>query len=65
MKNKDADLFFTITDIANKLNVDYKFVRSLVSTGKLSSYKLAERTIRISLSQFNDYLESSKFNKDA
>ena len=55
----------TVNDAAELLNVTPQMVRALIKNGKLGSYKICQRSTRISQEDLDKYLESCKMNQEA
>lgn len=59
-KIKQYEALFTVKDIAKILKIRAQTVYDLVALGKLKSYRLGPKIIRISRYHLTDYLESHK-----
>lgn len=55
----------TVNDAAELLNVTPQMVRALIKNGKLGSYKIGQRSTRISQEDLDKYLESCKMTQEA
>ena len=55
----------TVNEVAERLNVTPQMVRALIKNGKLGSYKIGQRSTRISQEDLEKYLESCKINQEA
>lgn len=62
MREKKPAEFYTIRDVSELLNVDYKTVYTIVANGEIPSHKLTNKLIRISKTDLNQWLETKKAN---
>ena len=53
----------TVNDAAELLNVTPQMVRALIKNGKLGSYKIGQRSTRISPAHIDEYLKSCEVNQ--
>ena len=49
-------MFSPIKDVAKELKVSERFLRQLVSEGRIPFYRLSARTLRFDLSEIKDYM---------
>ena len=54
-----------MNEVAERLNVTPQMVRAIIKNGKLGSYKIGQRSTRISQEDLEKYLESCKMNQEA
>ena len=64
-KDSVKQALLTVNDAAAQLNVTPQMVRALIKNGKLGSYKIGQRSTRISQEDLDKYLESCKMNQEA
>jgi len=59
MKNTKPVQFYSINDISEILNVDYRTIAKRVTSGEIPHYKLGRKTIRVKVEDFNNWLKES------
>lgn len=60
MKQRRKSEFYSIRDISEILNVDYKVVYHKVTLGEIPSLRLSNKLIRIKKADFESWLESKE-----
>lgn len=62
-KESGKQQLLTVKQTAAQLNVTPQMVRVLIKNGKLGSYKIGQRSTRISLAHIDEYLKSCEVNQ--
>jgi excisionase family DNA binding protein len=56
--------FLTAKDIANRLRISKALAYRLISEGKIKSFCFGKRAVRVRLSDFEDFIETSVTGQD-
>jgi|TARA_R100000406_G_scaffold79538_1_gene60625 excisionase family DNA binding protein len=64
MKNTNKVQFYSISEISDILNVDYRTIAKRVTSGEIPHYKLGHKTIRVRIEDFNKWLEESHVKRN-
>lgn len=64
MKNQTKVQFYSINDISDILNVDYRTIAKRVTSGEIPHYKFGHKTIRVKVEDFNKWLENAHVAKN-
>lgn len=59
MTNVNQAIFYTMSEVADRLKVSRQFVNAAVREGKLKSHRLGTQVIRISEKQLQQFLKDS------
>jgi len=60
MVDSAEEEYYTVEEVAHKLKVQPRAVRSWISDGRMLACRVADRTIRIKKSDFEAYVDLSR-----
>ncbi len=60
---QEAPEFYTVSQVAEMLQVKRNYIYELIYKGQLQAYRLSEKRFRIPLKEVEKYLESRKVVK--
>ncbi len=59
MRQKQKAQFYTIRDISEILNTNYRVIAKRVTSGEIPHYKIGQKTIRVRVEEFEKWLKES------
>jgi excisionase family DNA binding protein len=59
MRQKQTAQFYTIRDISEILNTDYRLIAKRITSGEIPHYKIGKKTIRVRVDEFEKWLKDT------
>ena len=59
MRQKQTAQFYTIRDISEILNTDYRLIAKRITSGEIPNYKIGKKTIRVRVDEFEKWLKDT------